>query len=154
MSYQSSWTGALPNNGWNAPAPNPTPTPQPQPTMNSSPNTNTPMNNQQIAPSQPWMPQPTLVIVPVQSEAVVDNYIVAPGVTAFLINYAKGVFWTKRQTQDGLGFDTIRHTFKVDDASVPQNQNGIEAPPIDQSEFIKLRDEVLKLRHEFDDFMK
>ena len=87
-----------------------------------------------------------LIIVPVQSEAAANNYIVARGVTAFLINYQERVFWTKRQTDDGLGYSMVKHYFRVEN----------EKPHIESSsdEIKALREELNSLRKEFEDFIK
>lgn len=151
--YQSTWTGAIPNNQtMQTPTqPNAMTTPNPQP--------------QNWVPTAPWpipTPSPQIVLVIVQGKAAVDNYPVAPNTTAVLMDYDNRVFWTKRQTADGLGYETVEHPFftraELDSLlqrtteTAPQNQNG-EVKVI-ASEVDKLREDLLKLRHEFDDFIK
>lgn len=151
--YQSTWTGAIPNNQMMQAQtqPNAMTTPNPQP--------------QNWVPTAPWpipTPSPQIVLVIVQGKAAVDNYPVAPNTTAVLMDYDNRVFWTKRQTTDGLGYETVEHPFftraELDSLlqrtteTAPQNQNG-EVKVI-ASEVDKLREDLLKLRHEFDDFIK
>jgi hypothetical protein len=151
--YNSTWTGALANNQTmqTQTQPNAMTTPNPQP--------------QNWVPTAPWpipTPSPQIVLVIVQGKAAVDNYPVAPNTTAVLMDYDNRVFWTKRQTADGLGYETVEHPFftraELDSLlqrtteTAPQNQNG-EIKVI-ASEVDKLREDLLKLRHEFDDFIK
>jgi hypothetical protein len=78
------------------------------------------------------------------------------------MDYDNRVFWTKRQTSDGLGYETVEHPFftraefdslmQRTTENAPQNQNG-EVKAI-AGEVDKLREDLLKLRHEFDDFIK
>lgn len=153
--YQSTWTGAIPQNTQPQPAPMPTPQPQPptQPIFN---NWNQPFFNT----------SPNVIMVLVEGQETVDNYPVAPNVTAFLINYTKGVFWTKRQAPDGLSFDTTKHYFfKEEDYNrmmSEKNQNGNNSD-IDELKdmYTKLKamctessHETKKLRKEFEDFIK
>lgn len=142
--YQSNWAGALQNNA--APL-------QPQ-------NQNGPQNFMS-APNIPWNNQPAtdsyLFIAPVQSEEAVDNYPVARGVTAILINYSKGIFWKKRQTNDGLGYETVKHYFFAEDdfnRMRAQQKEQANTQPDKNEEFENLRSEVLRLRRDFDDLMK
>lgn len=68
---------------------------------------------------------PNIVIVPIQGEEAVHNYIVGRGVTAFLIDYTNRVFWKKRQTDDGLGYETVKHYFFTEDEyNADKIQNG------------------------------
>lgn len=151
--YNSTWTGALTNNQpvQTQPQQNAMPAPNPQP--------------QNWAPTAPWpipSPSPQIVMVIVQGKAAVDNYPVAPNTTAVLMDYDNRVFWTKRQTADGLGYETVEHPFftraefdammQRTTETAPQNQNG-EVKVI-ANEVDKLREDLLKLRHEFDDFIK
>lgn len=152
--YSSTWVGAIPSTNQSVqtqPQTNQMPAPNPQP--------------QNWAPSNQWSfpaPSPQIVMVIVQGKAAVDNYPVAPNTTAVLMDYDNRVFWTKRQTVDGLGYETVEHPFftraeldalmqRTAETS-PQNQNG-EVKAI-ATEVDKLREDLLKLRHEFDDFIK
>lgn len=152
--YNSTWTGAIPSVNQpvqTQPQPNQMPAPSPQP--------------QNWAPANQWpfpAPSPQIVMVIVQGKAAVDNYPVAPNTTAVLMDYDNRVFWTKRQTADGLGYETVEHPFftraELDSMlqrtteNAPQNQNG-EVKAI-AGEVDKLREDLLKLRHEFDAFIK
>lgn len=148
--YQSTWAGALPTNQSQPPQPTPV---QPQTSQQMQP-----VQNQQW--TNPWFnPQPQvqtpdnpLIIIPVQSDAVVDNYIIPRGYTAFFINYANGIFWKKRQTDDGLGYDTVKHYFFTEEQFKQlQNQNAV---PSNSDEINGLREELNKLRKEFEEFIK
>lgn len=150
--YQSTWVGGIPSN-------------QPQPlqplqmqTQTQSQAASPPQNQQWTNPwlnSQPQVQQSSpdnpLIIIPVQSEAVVDNYIIPRGYTAFFINYANGVFWKKRQTDDGLGYDTVKHYFFTEE-QFRQIQNG--ATNVKSDEIAGLREDLDKLRKEFEEFIK
>lgn len=152
--YNSTWAGAIPSVNQpvqTQPQPNQMPAPNPQPQNWAS-------TNQWPFPA----PSPQIVMVIVQGKAAVDNYPVAPNTTAVLMDYDNRVFWTKRQTADGLGYETVEHPFftraEFDSLTqrtaenAPQNQNG-EVKAI-AGEVDKLREDLLKLRHEFDDFIK
>ena len=147
--YQSTWMGGIPSN-------------QPQPLQSLQTQTQSqaasPQNQQWTNPwlnsqsqVQPASPDNPLIIIPVQSDAVVDNYIIPRGYTAFFINYANGVFWKKRQTDDGLGYDTVKHYFFTEE-QFRQIQNG--ATNVNSDEISSLREDLDKLRKEFDDFIK
>ena len=149
--YQSTWMGGIPSN-------------QPQPLQPLQMQTQTqsqaasPQNQQWPNPwlnsqpqVQPASPDNPLIIIPVQSDAVVDNYIIPRGYTAFFINYANGVFWKKRQTDDGLGYDTVKHYFFTEE-QFRQIQNG--AANVNSDEIAGLREDLNKLRKEFDEFIK
>lgn len=152
--YQSTWAGALPANQPQVAAPNP----QPQPAQAPAPQ---PMAQPQyVAPMYQAMPQSwgmmpvdnSLIIAPVQSEEAMLNYIVPRGVTAFLINYNERVFWKKRQTDDGLGYDIVRHRFFTDEEY--SNQKNQSESPVSAEEFARLEEKFNLLRKDFDDFMK
>lgn len=149
--YQSTWVGGIPSN-------------QPQPLQPLQMQTQT--QNQAASPqnqqwTNPWLntqpqvqlssPDNPLIIMPVQSDAVVDNYTVPRGYTAFFINYANGVFWKKRQTDDGLGYDTVKHYFFTEE-QFRQIQNG--ATNVNSDEIAGLREDLDKLRKEFEEFVK
>lgn len=147
--YTPTWTGAMSNNQMPQPQNQPQPQPQPQ------------INNQMPQWAFP-APAPQIVMVIVQGRAAVDNYPVAPNTTAVLMDYDNRVFWTKRQTPDGLGYDTVEHPFftraEFDDLmkrtsdNALQNQNGETKALAEDVD--KLREELHKLRNEFEDFIK
>ena len=136
--YQSNWVGAIPQ-------PQP-PQPQPQPQ-------NMQWGNQWYGqpPQQNTPPDNPFLVIPVQNDAVVDNYIIPKGYTAFFINYSNGVFWKRRLNDDGLTYDTVKHYFFTEEQFKQlQNQNA----PCTNDEVAKLREDFDKLRKEFDDFIK
>lgn len=159
--YQSTWTGSLPTNQVQPVQPMiPSSTTIGQPQFGDNGQMQQPTLNNQFMPTQqmqPWpvqapVPDSPLFIATVPSDEVVNSYPVARGVTAFLINYNEGVFWTKRQTDDGLGYKTVRHYFQVDDQNQPRrNQNGCS---VTDEAFALLNERVDKLRHDFDEFIK
>ena len=170
-SYQPTWVGALPANQ-TQPAPQMMQSPptmgqpvvsdngagQPQTITNQVPVVQPQWVAPQVgAPMTPWgmvpMSDGQLFIANVQSDEAVNNYPVGRGVTAFLVNYNAGVFWTKRQTDDGLGYKTVKHYFYTDEQTTPaKNQNGISGVSVE--EFTKLKDELKGLRRDFDEFIK
>ena len=108
-------------------------------------------------PQMPMMQPNPLTIAIVQSEAAVDNFIVERGVTAFLINYSEGVFWTKRQKDDGLGYETVKHVFfKAEDYAKQSQNDQTKLTEIDKVwvELDKLQGELSDFKHEFQEFMK
>lgn len=149
--YNSTWIGAMPQN--TTPVP-----PQNQNTqmMQSSPPPQEQMN--------PWawqmgpMPQnniSNLFIAPVSSQDVVDNYIVARGVTAFLINYAEGIFWVKRLKDDGLGYEITKHRFCTEEEwNTRMNPPSVPSNGVSMEDFEKLQKDIAKLRVDFDEFIK
>lgn len=150
--YQSTWNGAMMQTPTNQTPQMPVQPPQPA-------------NNQYQMPAQQFMnfpqmpimqPQNPLIIVPVPSEAAVDNYIVERGITAFLINYSEGVFWTKRQKDDGLGYDTVKHVFfkEEDYSNKRQNDEKLNRSMVQQEDFDRLREDFYALKHEFQEFIK
>lgn len=145
--YQSNWNGAMMQTPTNQ---TPQMPPQPANNMYSMP-TQSFMNYQQM----PMMQPNPLTIAIVQSEAAVDNFIVERGVTAFLINYSEGVFWTKRQKDDGLGYETVKHVFfKAEDYEKQSQNDDASRSIIQQEEFERLKTDFYKLRDEFQEFMK
>lgn len=95
-----------------------------------------------------------LIIVPVSNEQAVNNYLVERGVTAFLINYKDGIFWTKRLNDNGLGYDVVKHKFYVD-VEKPRMETQQPTNPIDsQAQLTAIQEELAKLRKEFDEFIK
>lgn len=163
--YQPTWVGALPANQ-SQPAPQMMQSPptmgqpavsdngvgQPQTITNQVPQMQMPQWQAPMMQSWPMsVPESPLVIANVQSEEAVNNYIVSRGVTAFLINYNEGVFWTKRQNDNGLGYETVKHYFHTEEQATPRKiQNGGVSP----EEFARLRDELDSLRKEFNEFIK
>lgn len=136
--YQPNWFGAMQN------------TPQPQvqqPNQNGQQNLFPPMmNNNQMNESY-------LFIAPVQSEEAVNNYPVARGVTAILINYSQGVFWKKRQTNDGLGYETVKHFFFTEEEFERLKVKNVQREN-STNEIDSLKADLAKLRKEFEDFIK
>lgn len=148
--YQSTWNGAMIQTPTNQTPQMPVQPPQPA-------------NNQYQIPAQQFMnfpqmpimqPQNPLIIVPVPSEAAVDNYIVERGITAFLINYSEGVFWTKRQKDDGLGYDTTKHVFFKEEDYEKQNQNKPTDTDILRVDLNNLRSDLEDFKREFQEFIK
>lgn len=157
--YQSTWTGAIPNNQMMPTNPVPA-----QPTQTAQ--TSAPI-------PQPWNqwvpPQPQVVLIPVSSPEAVDTHPLAPNVTGFFLDYDHGMFWTKRQTPDGLGFTTIKHRFMTEEQyqnMIYKNQNGgnsgYDAKLDDvaahfndlEARFKDMCADIRDLRHEFDEFIK
>ena len=104
------------------------------------------MNNNQMNESY-------LFIAPVQSEEAVNNYPVARGVTAILINYSQGVFWKKRQTNDGLGYETVKHFFFTEEEFERLKVKNVQREN-STNEIDSLKADLAKLRKEFEDFIK
>ena len=95
--------------------------------------------------NQPVQYPNNVIIVPIQGEEAVHNYIVARGVTAFLIDYNNRVFWKKRQTDDGLGYETVKHYFFTEDEYKAENgQNGSYVSIDEFNELKKTVDELVE----------
>lgn len=154
QSYQSTWTGAIPGN-------------QPQIPQNQNNqmmyNQPQPQNGPPVENMVPWgwpmgpMPQnnnSNLFIAIAQSQEAVDNYPVGRGITAFLVNYPEGVFWTKRLKDDGLGYDTVKHHFCTDAEWEAMKSPMITNNSVSAEEFEKLQKDLAQLRVEFEDFIK
>lgn len=138
--YQSNWTGAMVQNSQ---------------VTNQNGQQPFQFNNQQNSGFTPFNFNPNpLMIVPVSNEEAVNNYLVERGVTAFLINYKDGIFWTKRLNENGLGYDVIRHRFCIDEDKPQVEAQKPTQFELMQKELMAMQEELISLRKEFDEFIK
>lgn len=113
--------------------------------------------------TQPVIQPSNILVIPASSDEVANDYPLAAGTTAMLMNYPGRRFWLKTQHANGLSYDMERCYFFTE-AEFKQLQEQLQKlnPPVEQtqttsdfvsrSEFLELKkanDELKKLVEEF-----